>query len=213
VGCFVKVIAVNWRFKGNTYWTHNTAYFDWILAHAKGRKRVLDVGCGDGLLVQRLAMVCGFAKGIEQHALCAYRAKKRTAEIPNADITHIDFQNFDAVSGSFDAVIFVASLHHMELGFGIQKAKGLLAAGGVLLIVGLAKPNGAGDWIIEILRMVPARIGSILHGEIRGGNIGAPTVKPKMSLADIRRTAEKDLPGAVIRRGLYYRYLLKWIKP
>ncbi|WP_255358459.1 hypothetical protein [Mycobacterium sp. URHB0044] len=33
---------------------------------------------------------------------------------------------------------------------------------------------------------------------------------PQESLGEIRRDAAEVLPGAVIRRGLYYHYLLRW---
>ena len=195
------------------YWTHNTAYHDWILSHAKGRKNILDVGCGDGLLIQRLSKVCDSVTGIDPHVLCVLRAKRRISNISNAIITHIGFENFEAAAESFDAVIFVASLHHMDHEFGMQKAKALLISGGELLIVGCVKPCGFTDWLIEIMRMAPAKIGSVLHGEKIGGDIGVPTYKPKVCIADIRRLASRELPNSVIRRGLYYRYLLRWVKP
>jgi 2-polyprenyl-3-methyl-5-hydroxy-6-metoxy-1,4-benzoquinol methylase len=42
----------------NEYWNHNTAYHRWLInIAARHRGRVLDVGCCEGLLVQRLAAV------------------------------------------------------------------------------------------------------------------------------------------------------------
>ncbi|MDT9727179.1 SAM-dependent methyltransferase, partial [Xylanibacillus composti] len=41
------------------YWNHNTAFHDELVAETKMRGgSVLDIGCGDGLLLQRLARVC-----------------------------------------------------------------------------------------------------------------------------------------------------------
>ena len=55
------------------------------------------------------------------------------------------------------------------------------------------------------------RLGSLLHRETR--DIGVPVAEPRESLAEIRTLARGLLPGVRIRRGLYYRYLLKWTKP
>lgn len=52
------------------YWNHNTAYHGWILCTAQRDdvRDVLDVGCGDGLLLQRLAPHVTTAVGIEPDA-------------------------------------------------------------------------------------------------------------------------------------------------
>lgn len=54
------------------YWNHNAAFHDEILADAAARDgrggrggRACDVGCGEGLLLQRLAGVCEETVGIE----------------------------------------------------------------------------------------------------------------------------------------------------
>lgn len=195
---------------GNEYWTHNTAYHNWILSHARGRTRVLDVGCGDGLLVQRLSRVCGEVIGIDLHLPSIKKAKIRLNGIPNISIITSGFEDYEVQPESFDLIVFVASLHHMEHAFCIKKAKNLLSPNGKLLIVGCAKPVSLVDWLIEILRIVPARLGSLFHGEKQGGDIGVPTAGPKASLTDIRELSRAELPGANIRQGLYYRYLLSW---
>jgi hypothetical protein len=53
-----------------------------------------------------------------------------------------------------------------------------------------------------------ARIGSWLHSETR--NIGVVIKDPQEGLDDIRGMVDDVLPGASVRRALYYRYLLRW---
>ncbi|CAM2756281.1 hypothetical protein ACSL103130_01365 [Actinomyces slackii] len=48
------------------YWNHNAAFHDEILAETSTRGgRACDVGCWEGLLLQRLAGVCEEIVGIE----------------------------------------------------------------------------------------------------------------------------------------------------
>jgi len=194
------------------YWTHNTAYHKYILRYAKGRDRALDVGCGDGLLVRRLSGVCRFVTGAEPDAVSADRAMLRLKDVENAEIIKAGFEDYDAEDESFDYITFVASIHHMDLEYCLRKAKRLLKRGGALIVVGCAKSRGAGDALLDAARAIPARIGSLLHGEAKGG-IGVPTETPETDLKTIKNAAKRELPGVKIRRGLYYRYLLRWTKP
>ena len=196
----------------DSYWTHNTAYHKWILRHISSSDHVLDVGCGDGLLVQKIANICSQVVGIEPHIPSASMAQKRLENMSNANIETISFEEYSADLSTFDVIIFVASLHHMDLESCINKAKDLLVLGGRLLVVGCSKPNGFIDFSIECLRVVPAKLGSLVHGEKNGGNIGVPVQQPNLSLQQIRNITDVNLPNAKIRRGLYYRYLLSWVK-
>lgn len=195
------------------YWTHNTAYHKWILKHATGRSRVMDVGCGDGLLVQKLSYVCNEVIGVDLHKPCIKTAESRLAGAGNVSLIVTDFEKYAALHATFDLIIFVASLHHMDQAHGIEKARQLLAPGGLLLIVGCACPRSPADWCLEALRVIPAKIGSYIHGEKDDGNIGIPVSSPTLSLKEIRDICHRHLPGASIRPGLYYRYLLQWSKP
>jgi hypothetical protein len=54
----------------------------------------------------------------------------------------------------------------------------------------------------------PARLGSWWHSETR--DIGVVITNPREGIDDVRRVADDVLPGASVRRALYYRYLLRW---
>lgn len=193
----------------DAYWNHNTAYHPWILRRAAGRASVLDVGCGDGLLLERLSPVCSRVTGIDPDPDAADRARERTADLPNVRVLRDDFLTAPLPPASFDLVIFSASLHHMDREAALRKARDLLSPGGLLLVVGLAKPKGLVDYLTEILRVIPAAVGSALRGE---SDPGVPIREPELSLRELRKIVKALLPGAAIRRGLYYRYLLRWQK-
>ncbi len=191
------------------YWTHNVAYHEWILRHISPTDSVLDVGSGDGLLLEKLSTMCRICVGVEPHAKSAERAEKRLENIKNAAVRAVTLDGFQS-DEKFDAVIFAASIHHMDMEKALIKAKSHLVHGGKILIIGCAKPKGIGDFAVDALRVIPAKIGSILHGERDGGEIGVPTQGPELSLREIKNIVKRELPRAKIRRGLYYRYLLSW---
>ncbi|AOS64018.1 methyltransferase family protein [Actinoalloteichus hymeniacidonis] len=195
------------------YWNHNTAYHRWILdiAAEHGEPDVLDVGCGDGLLLQRLAPHCATATGLEPHAPTFDRARTRLASTPNVTLRPTGFAEFEPDSERFDLVILVAVLHHLDLAESLAKARRLLRPGGDLLVVGLSANKTPVDWLLSGLAVPLVRIGSRRNHETR--DIGVPVADVHENLAEIRSVARRLLPGVRIRRALYYRYLLRWTAP
>ena len=185
---------------GAEYWNHNSAYHPWILRQIAGRfgLAALDVGCGEGLLLQRLSPHCTTLVGIDPDPSSIARARRR---LPQATLLT---QLFDDLSTdqSFDLITMVASLH---------RVRQLLRPGGQFLVVGLSARKSVADWVISAMSVPVASIGSALHREAR--DIGVQVAQPRESLAEIRAAAAKILPGARIRRGVYYRYLLSYRQP
>lgn len=195
------------------YWNHNTAYHPELLAGVPaGDSEVLDVGCGDGLLLQKLAARAGRVTGIDPDPSAISLARTRLTDIPNAQVILGDFLTVPELDGqSFDLITCVATIHHMPLGPALERMKTLLRPGGRLHIVGLAANEGVLDWSISGILVLPVRLMSRLHGE--SGYAGMTSARPRESLADIRRVAGALLPGSRIRRRFYYRYALTWTKP
>ena len=191
------------------YWNHNTAYHPWLLGIAARRGgHVLDVGCGDGLLAQRLASVSRSVTAIDPDSAAAQRASVRLAAHPHVAVSHTTFENFDARDRRFDLITFVASLHHMNLRASIAKARALLTPTGEIAVVGLSANKSLRDWLWSALCVLPVRIGSRVHSEIR--DVGVVVTNPREGLDEIRRTASEVIPGVSVRRALYFRYLLYW---
>jgi SAM-dependent methyltransferase len=198
---------------GTSTWNHNSAYHPWILDQARDlRGHALDVGCGDGLLVGRLSTVCTGVTGIDSDPAALERARLRTREKPNVALQVGSFPDAEFPAGRFDLITFVASLHHMEPGAALRRAADLLAPGGRLLVVGLSRPQSIQDWVAAALSVPAVRLLDRLHGAATGD--GAMRIAdPRHSLGQIRRLAAVVVPGAQIRRALYYRYLLSWTRP
>lgn len=193
------------------YWNHNTAFHEEIVADATTRGgRVIDAGCGEGLLLKRLAGVCAEAVGIELDPATARRARDRLAGTAGARVLGANIMDSALAQelGLFQTVTCVAVLHHFPLQAGLERLAGLVAPGGRLVVVGLAANKSAWDWIISAASALPIRLASRWHHETP--DIGVPVARPRESLAEIRRAAARLLPGARPRRRFYYRYTLTW---
>lgn len=191
------------------YWNHNSAYHPWLVGiAARHRGDVLDVGCGDGLLAARLAPVSRSVVGIDADPASVRRAARRLERVDNACVQQARFQDFQAPAQSFDLITFVASLHHLPLRDALGKARQMLRPAGELAVVRLSANKSVADWLWAGLCLPVVRAAGLLHRETR--DIGVAVADPRESLDEIRRAAEDVLPGAVIRRGVYYRYRLLW---
>ena len=191
------------------YWNHNTAYYAWISRKITGCIRVLDVGCGDGTLAAYLAEDGRSVVGIDPDPDCIALAKKVCPSSVRLERTRLE--TFVSM-GSFDAVIFCASLHHMDEVAAIRHAMALLCPGGVLVIVGLAKPSRRRDRVRDALRVVPSAVVSFFRRMRSCEENGIPVSDDYTPMDTVCAIARK-LPGARLRHALHYRYLLEWRKP
>lgn len=192
------------------YWNHNVAYFDWLKRETASCSSVLDVGCGDGALCACLDDGRKAVTGIDPDEGCIQTALARSCE--NAAFLRADYETY-RFDRTFDAVVFVASLHHMEMRRAVQKAKALLNPGGKLLIVGLAKPSGVMDYAVEALRVLPCAVISRMKHMKTSEEQSIPVSYAFPAMNAVRAMARELLPGAKLQYGLYYRYLLKWEAP
>jgi SAM-dependent methyltransferase len=193
-------------------WNHNIHYHGVILdAVPAGARRALDVGCGEGTLTRQLHQH-GVPEviGIDPHEPSVATAKAH----PDArDITYLvgDVLSYPFEPGGFGVVASVAALHHMDARDGLTRLRDLVAPGGVLAIVGLARPDLPADIPREAAGFVAVKAYRLMKPYWEHPS---PIVWPPPDrYSTMRRLANDLLPGVRWRRHLLWRYSLVWTKP
>lgn len=212
------VTVHNYTAAVDAYWNHNSAFHREILDVARVvHGDVLDVGCGEGLLVERLGPLSRSVTGIDPDAMAIERARQRVASLPldiseRTRLLNGDFLADSALDNArFDLICCVAALHHMPLEAALERMRSLLRPGGRIVVVGCAANSSVRDWVLSGLALIPIKLAGRMHGETR--DIGVRTSHPAESFGEIRARASTVLPGARARRRFYYRYTLTWRTP
>jgi SAM-dependent methyltransferase len=180
-----------------------------------GGVRALDVGCGTGHLLTRLAGVMPEVVGIEPDARTAARARDTVTETQNATVRDEPFDPAAFGEATFDLVTFVAVLHHLPLEQTLKDARSLLRPGGRLVVVGLAREAPTDlPWSVTSLLLNPL-IGLVRHPRRAlevPSSMTAPTLEPMETFDQIASIARRVLPGVRMRRGLFWRYTAVWVR-
>jgi hypothetical protein len=153
----------------------------------------------------------------------AAAASARLAHDPEVTICHCGFEQFASAvgDGEADLITMVAVLHHLDLDDTLARISGLLAPGGRLLVVGLARMNSLPDLAVDLISAAANPVmGLIKHPRAARPADGRAASQPVMpvrdpatTLAEITAAARAHLPAATIRRRLFFRYTLRWDKP
>lgn len=191
-------------------WNHNTHYYPLILAEVPaGCERVLDVGCGEGMLARQLAGRARSVTGIDQDAASVELANSQS---PAGQPEFIcgDFLTHPFPPASFGMITCVAALHHMDAAAALGRMRDLLAPGGTLVINGVAQSE-----VRDLPRELPAIVVNFGY-RARYGYWHHPSPvlwPPPHTYRQIRALAAGALPGVQYRRHLLWRYSLVWSKP
>ncbi len=192
-------------------WNHNTHYHSFTLSLIPSAcGRALDVGCGQGKLAQKLAEHCDEVVAIDVDHECISRAKAAAPVPTKVSFLHGDVLTEPSLESNFDFVVAVATLHHLPLRSALLRLCNLLRSGGVLVVVGLYRAATPIDFAVAAVAFPISRIIRLTKGS---EEVGAPLHEPAETLPEIRKASESVLPGAIVRRRLFFRYTLVWTKP
>jgi 2-polyprenyl-3-methyl-5-hydroxy-6-metoxy-1,4-benzoquinol methylase len=211
------------RFNHRHPWSHNDHFHPWIESKLPARRRLaLDIGCGRGELLTRLAPRFDQMVGIDvDRTMCAAATQRcreagtSSVEVRCATLEELALEPQRA--HRFDLITMVAVLHHLPLVPALDQVRQLLAPGGRLLVVGLARAGSVPDVAVDLASaVVNPVVGLARHPQaVRGPSDPPPfpVKEPAETYEDIRLIAEWALPGARIRRRLFFRYTLEWTAP
>lgn len=192
-------------------WDHNAWYRRWLLRQLPSRAgSALDVGCGLGDL----------ARSLRADEVTAIDASARMIERASATSERVRWIHGDVLTydlGRYDVVTAEASLHHLPLREGLTRLAELTQPGGLLIVVGLYMTATRADRAMELVTLpANAIVGLAKAVSGTGGkphDAEMPVVMTAPTLPEIRAAAAEIVPGARIRRHLFWRYSLVWRAP
>lgn len=205
-------------------WDHN-AYYQRLLMRQlpKPCTRVLDVGCGAGALAARLAGQVAEVDAVDKSPVMIEATRQRTP--PNVTCSLADVMQSDLPASHYDAIVSNTALHHLPLDGALRHLAPALRPGGVLAAVVLPRPDLRHELPHEVCAAVGHRAFGAAFGTLRAVTRGdwyriEPThgimpkvVDPPLTTRQARQVATTTLPGARVRRLVFWRYLLLWRRP
>lgn len=161
----------------------------------------IDIGCGEGETTRILhARGVGAVVGVDPHEPSIDEARR----VGGDGVTYIHADAFHVDLAPADVVTSVAMLHRVDMVEGLRTMVSLVAPGGLLLVVGLAKSVYPRDLLYDAAGSVVVRL-------YRPWHTTAPIVwPPPVTYAEARRIATDVLPGVRYRREIRLRYTLAW---
>jgi SAM-dependent methyltransferase len=209
-----RVLRALDRFHAAHPWDHNAHFHRWILRQLPRRVgSALDVGCGSGDLARLLAIRAERVDAIDADPAITARARELT---PVA--APVTYTVADAPAGipdqSYDVITSVAVVHQLPFTQALQTFRDHLAPGGTLVIVGVSREQTATDHLLGVasipLNVVMAWVKNRGRPAPRPVSMTARTRSADMTFPEIVREARAVLPGARLRRRLFWRYTLVW---
>ncbi|MBB4967260.1 class I SAM-dependent methyltransferase [Saccharothrix violaceirubra] len=206
------------RFNRRHPWSHNDHYGPWVARRvaASGARHVLDVGCGTGNLVARLRHRATTVTGLEPDPATARVAAERFAGRSGITVERADFAARDR-QRRWDAITLVAVLHHLPLEPTLRELRDSLTPGGRLVVVGCYRDDRSPRLLVDLPAVLANPVVGLLRhpacADAPPPHMTAPTAVASETLAEIRAAAGRELPGARIRRRLFWRYTLVYDAP
>lgn len=201
-------------------WNHNNCYFKYLTRFLPHNKEAcIDIGCGKGELSYILAQSFNKVIAVDLSDKMIERAKvlnsKDNIEYICGNILDMEFED-----ASLDVIITTATAHHLPCEWLLEFAKHKLRKEGKLIILDLAQADSISDKILWVSAFFPnIMMNLIKNHSLRKDDPHSKEVWERhgkhdtyMTVNEIKTLAEKHIPGAKIRRKLFWRYVLVWEK-
>lgn len=205
-------------------WDHNAYYHRLLLRQLpEGCDRVLDVGCGSGMFAAKAAEHVTRVDALDRNLRMIDRARRRVPD--NVTCTVADVVETRPSPDTYDAVVSISALHHMDLTDTLPVLSNALRPGGVLAVIALPKTDLWREWPIELAATAThhALGGFCLVRQSLGfrnpyaadpaDDVMPVNLSPTLTTREVAEATAAVLPGAQVRRLLLWRYLLTWRKP
>src|SRR5215813_6677973 len=115
-----------------------------VARHIPPKSKVLDVGCGAGLLIQHLPMKCSYV-GVDQDIAAIEENRRRFPQVP-FQVFDLGTTTYPFQEQSYDAIVLAAVIEHIDDPFHVMKQ-----------LFRILKPRG------RLIMTTPSPLGGHIH--------------------------------------------------
>jgi SAM-dependent methyltransferase len=179
----------------------------------------LEIGCGTGQFARLLAQRSDRVLALDLSPEMIRIANERSAGYPNIDFQVADVLTWDFPREQFDCIASIATLHHMPLEPMLIKMKQALKLNGMLMILDLLQGENRLDYLSSAIAFPLDALMRLVHNrhlrsspEVRAAWDSHGKSDVYLTFSAVRRVCDKVLPGAQMRKHLFWRYSVTWTK-
>lgn len=205
-------------------WSHNAYYQRFLMRQLPTPcARVLDVGCGAGDFAAELARRVEHIDAIDRSEVMIDVAKRAVPQ--NVRCLLGDVREQPLPEGTYDAIVSISALHHMPLDEVLPVLARAVRPGGVIAAVALPRTDLIQELPVELAAAIGHRMFGIVFRMLRARGRGnwyaveathdvmPVMLDPPLTTRQVRAQVAAILPGARVRRLVFWRYSLVWRKP
>jgi 2-polyprenyl-3-methyl-5-hydroxy-6-metoxy-1,4-benzoquinol methylase len=201
-------------------WDHNQQYQNYLIKNIPPKNEyVLDIGCGTGELTKKLLEKGEKIIGIDVAEKMIQEANKRNSHKQIEYICTTAEKYLEETEKTFDIIISIAALHHMDEKTILAKMKDKLTKGGQILILDLIKEKEPVDYVVSFIGMIlnPLII-LIKRGRIKVTKEEKEAWKDHfqydeyLTLKEVKKITKETLGKAKIKRHIFWRYSIMYRK-
>lgn len=116
--------------------------------------RALELGCGTGIFLERVAGSGARIHGVDLSEDLLAQARRKVGRLPNVLLARGNAELLPFATGSFDVVYGSSVLHHLHLAAALAEAHRVLRPGGRVVF---AEPNAVNPQLLLLFHVAPLR--------------------------------------------------------
>ncbi|MBD0325777.1 MAG: class I SAM-dependent methyltransferase [Pyrinomonadaceae bacterium] len=198
----------------------NDVYHDYVRRHLPRRcENALEIGCGIGEFTRLLAARARRVVAVDLSPQMIRLARQQSSAYSNIEYVQGDAMRLSLPAGSYDCIVSLATLHHLEQERALLKMKEMLKPNGVLIIQDLVADDGP----LDRVKSAMAYPLSVARRLWKTGRLRAPREVREawaehgkgdvyLTLSQVRDMCRQHLPEAMVHRHLLWRYTIVWHK-
>lgn len=202
-------------------WNHNSHYHCFLLQQLPPHcERVLEIGCGTGEFSRLLAERADTVVAIDLSPTMIAVAQQQSGQYPNIDFQVADILKWQFPIEPFNAILLIATVHHLPIETLLPSLNAALKPGGKLVILDLVEREDILDMLMDAIAVPLNWLLNVFKNRRITRTPEAVAAWREhirtdyyLTRSQAQQIYSKSLPGAKLRKHLFWRYSVVWEKP